>query len=310
MAENIPSLAYVNNNVDFTIVTKNAQGDHCSKGGSKVIAQIQSSSTGDVIPVAVKDNQDGTYSASVVSKQAGKVKLSVIINGRHVQGSPYSVTCRNYCALNVPIKMINDAGRLGQPWGIAFGKDGMWAVADYSNHCVYIFDSQDQVVESFGAEGYDDNGEFKFPSGVAFDDDNHLYVVHRDNPSVQKFDGRGDYMLKFGNCGSNNGQLHYPVGITVHNKRVYIADQFNHRISVFQCDGNFSKTIGQSGELNYPNDVAVANNQLLVANYYGHCITIFTLDGNYTSASLVNMALVEVTCIVQLVLPLTYMGPF
>ena len=76
MAENIPSLAYVNNNVNFTIVTKNAQGNRCSKGDSKVIAQVQSSSTGGVIPVGVKDNQDGTYSASVVPKQAawrGKV---------------------------------------------------------------------------------------------------------------------------------------------------------------------------------------------------------------------------------------------
>ena len=151
MAENIPSLAYVNINVNFTIVTKNAQGDRCSKGGSKVISQVQSSSTGDVIPVAVKDNQDGTYSASVVPKQAGEVKLSVIINGRHIQGSPYSVSvCRNYFALNVPSKIINDDGRLGKPWGIAFGKDGMWAVADHSNHCVYIFDSQDQVVTKFG----------------------------------------------------------------------------------------------------------------------------------------------------------------
>ena len=127
MAENVPSLAYVNNNVNFTIVTKNTQGDCCSKGGSEVISQVQSSSTGDVIPVAVKDNQDGTYSASVVPKQAGEVKLSVIINGRHIQGSPYSVRCRKYFALNVPSKIVNDDGRLGQPWGIAFGKDGMWA---------------------------------------------------------------------------------------------------------------------------------------------------------------------------------------
>ena len=120
MAENIPSLAYININVNFTIVTKNGQGDHCSKGGSKVISQVQSSSTGDVIPVAVKDNQDGTYLASVVLKQAGEVKLSVIIDDRHIQGSPYSVSvCRNYCALNVPSKIVNDDGRLGKPWGIA-----------------------------------------------------------------------------------------------------------------------------------------------------------------------------------------------
>ena len=282
MAENIPSIAYVNNNVNFTIITKNAQGDRCSKGGCKVISQVQSSSTEDVIPIAVKDNQDGTYSASVVPKQAGEVKLSVIINGRHIQGSPYSVRCRNYFALNVPSKTVNDDGRLGKPWGIAFGKDGMWAVADFSNHCVYIFDSQDQVVKSFGALG-NGNGQFNHPRGVAFDDDNHLYVVDNNNHRVLKFTIRGEYMLKFGKYGSNNGQLQHPIGITVHNKRVYVADQLNHCISVFQCDGNFSQIIGQSGELNRPIDVAVTNNQLLVANCYGHCISIFTLDGNYIS---------------------------
>ena len=127
------------------------------------------------------------------------------------------------------------------------------------------------------------NGQFKLPTGVAFDDDNHLYVVDNSNHRVQKFNTRGEYMLKFGSCGSSNGQLQHPVGITVHNKRVYVADQCNNRISLFQCDGNFSQTIGQSGELNYPLDVAVTNNQLLVANYYGHCISIFTLDGNYIS---------------------------
>ena len=37
MAEKVLSLAYINNNVNFTIVTKNTQGDRCSKGGSKVI---------------------------------------------------------------------------------------------------------------------------------------------------------------------------------------------------------------------------------------------------------------------------------
>ena len=282
MAENVPSLAYVNNNVNFTIVTKNTQSDRCSKGGSEVISQVQSSSTGDVIPVAVKDNQDGTYSASFVPKQAGEVKLSVIINGRHIQGSPYSVRCRNYFALNVPSKRVNDDRRMGKPWGIAFGKDGMWAVADTTNCCVYIFDSQDQVVKTFGAQG-NGNGQFTLPMGVAFDDDNHLYVVDNSNHWVQKFTITGEDMLNFGNHGSNNGQLQNPVGITVYNKRVYVADQLNHRISVFRCDGNFSQTIGQSGELNCPLDVAVTNNQLLVANYNGHCISIFTLDGYYIS---------------------------
>ena len=148
--------------------------------------------------------------------------MSVIINGRHIQGSPYSVMCRNYLALNVPSKIVNDDGRMGEPWGIAFGKDGMWAVADGSNHCVCIFDSQDQVVKTFGTEG-EGNGQFTHPTGVAFDDDNHLYVVDSNNDRVQKFNIRGEYMLQFGTgkfFGTDNGELTNPLGITVHNKRL------------------------------------------------------------------------------------------
>ena len=284
VAENIPPVVCINKDISFTIVTKNAQGHVCSKGGSKVIAQAQSSTTGVVVPVAIRDNQDGRYEACFIAKQTGKVKLSVTINWRHIKGSPYSVSVhRNYLALDVPSKVINDGGRMGELWGIAFGKDGMWAVADITNHCVYIFDSQDQVVAKFGTRG-NGNGEFNLPAGVAFDGDNHLYVVDNGNHRVQKFDDSNKYMLQFGSYGSNNGKLSYPVGITVHNNRVYVADQGNHRISVFQCDGNFIHTIGQSGQLSYPFDVAVKNNNLLlIAAHDNHCIPIFTLDGNYVS---------------------------
>ena len=52
----------------------------------------------------------------------------------------------------------------------------MWVVSDHSNHCVYIFDSQDQLVKTFGSKGKS-NGQFDGPAGLAFDDDNNLYVV-------------------------------------------------------------------------------------------------------------------------------------
>ena len=279
VAENIPPLACINKDTKFTIVTKDAL---CSKGGSKVIAQAQSSTTGVVAPVVIGDNQDGSHEASFVVKQTEEVNLSVIINGRHIEGSPHSVH-RSYLALDVPSKVVNDGGRMGKPWGIAFGKDGMWAVADSTNQRVYIFDSQDRVVAKFGSKG-NGNGQFDLPTGVAFDDDNHLYVVDNRNHRVQKFDVSSKHMLQFGRRGSNNGQLNYPVGVTVHNNRVYVADQGNNRISIFQCDGKFIHTIGQSGQLRSPFDVTGNNNnQLLIADHYNHCIFIFTLDGKYVS---------------------------
>ena len=74
---------------------------------------------------------------------------------------------------------------MGQPYGIAFGRDGMYAVVDYSHNCVWIFDRQDQLVRKFGSTGTG-NGQFSSPYGVAFDDNNYLYVTDCCD-RVQKF---------------------------------------------------------------------------------------------------------------------------
>ena len=48
-------------------------------------------------------------------------------------------------ALETPQQVIECRG---EPWGIAFNKDGSkWAVADNSNHCVYIYNgSSDSAI--------------------------------------------------------------------------------------------------------------------------------------------------------------------
>ena len=187
---------------------------------------------------------------------------------------------RYYTSINKPSKIVNNDGNMGEPSGIAFGKNGMWAVADIANHCVYVFNGGDQLVRKFGSSG-SGNGQFSYPAGVAFDSDDHLYVADCGNHRVQKFTIDGKYVLWFGSEGSENGKLHHPRGLAVHNHKVYVTDCENHRISVFQTDGKFHHTIG-SGQLSIPHDVTVnGNNQLLVADYDHHCIYTFTLDGDY-----------------------------
>ena len=262
--------------VKFTIITKDNNGHRCSRGGSKV--NVKLGGVGNT--TQVRYNNDGSYMATFVPQQVGEVKVSVFVNGEQIKGSPYSVMVRDYTSVNKPTKIVNDDGNMGRPWGIAFGENGMWAVADYANDCVYIFDGVDQLVRIFGRYG-SGNGQFKSPEGVAFDSDNYLYVADCWNHRVQKFTINGVYLLQFGNEGSENGKLKYPNGLIVHNSKVYISDEHNNRISVFQTDGIFLHTIG-SGQLSSPYDVAVnVNNQLLVVDYDHHCIHIFTLDGDY-----------------------------
>ena len=279
---NLSNHITVGEELKFSIITKYRNGSQCSIGGSEVSVQLESN-TGEVRSAQVRDNNDGSYMASFVAQQVGEVKLSVSINGQQIKGSPYSVQQYiDYTRVGKPSKIVKNDGNMGQPWGIAFGKNGMWAVADYSKHCVYIFDEQDELIRKVGNHG-SGNGQFKNPEGVTFDSNNYLYVADYSNYRIQVFDVNGNYLHQFGRSGSGNGQLNRPIGITTHNDKVFVTENNNGRISVFHTNGQFSHIIGK-GQLGRPYDVTVnTNNQLLVADYDHHCIYTFTLDGNYVS---------------------------
>ena len=160
----IPPRSLVGGKIGFTIITKNQNNDRYSKGGSQIIVQVQLSRGGDVFSVEVKDNNDGSYFASFVTTQVGEVKVSITIEGDHIKGSPYTfmVDKPNYKTMNKPRKIVNDDGKMGEPWGIAFGKDGVWAVAYPSVNCVAVFDCEGKVIRKFSQCGTG-NGQLSRP---------------------------------------------------------------------------------------------------------------------------------------------------
>ena len=61
------------------------------------------------------------------------------MKGQQIKGSPFNVKVHGKCTtIDKPSKVVNEGGRMGEPRGIAFGRDGMWAVTDGTNHCVDI----------------------------------------------------------------------------------------------------------------------------------------------------------------------------
>ena len=125
---------------------------------------------------------------------------------------------------------------MGEVHEVAFSHNHHWAVTDTTNHCVYIFNEQDQLVRKFGSHG-EGPGQFNGPRGIAFDEDKFLYVADDYHHKIHKFDLTGQRILQFGEYGSSDKQLSGPFGVTVHHNKVYIADRSNHRISVYQTDG-------------------------------------------------------------------------
>ena len=290
--ENIPRHIFKGREVQVKIISKDHNGRNCPVGGCQVSVQLETG-TEEVTAARVRDNNDGSYMASFVAEQVGEAKLSVVINGQQIKGSPYHFTVyKNYLALCSATKTlgVDDIINLGNPWGIAFSGNGIWAVADNSNHCVYIFNCKNQLLRKIGQAG-NRKGQFQSPRGIAFDNTNHLYVADYKNDRVQKFATDGKFLLQLDSytlnplslsLASKFYKMNCPTGVAAYNDKVYVTERIiNGYVSVFRSTGRFCFTIG-SKELSDPYDVVVrADGQLLVADCVKNCIFAYTPEGVY-----------------------------
>ena len=116
-----------------------------------------------------------------------------------------------------------------QPNAITFNHSGRMAVADFSNHCVHVFDGGDY---SFS---FPRDGRFGRPFGVAMDNSGCMFASDTDNHCVSVFDREGKWLRSFGKKGNGENELNFPTGITVDDYgTLYVCDYFNHRIQIFQ----------------------------------------------------------------------------
>ena len=274
--DNITGSSFTGKEVTFTIITKDDKGCRCYQKDNEVSVQLEGISTA----CQIIDNQNGAYVASLLAHQVGQVQVSVLVNRENIRESPFIILINDHHISRNPIKIVNNNGHMGEPWSIGFSNNDKWAVTDFSRHCVYLYDSEDHLVKMIGGSRGSKNGLFAFPEGVAFDDDDHLYIADCGNHRVQKFASDGNYLLQFGEHGSNCGQMRHPKDLTTHKNRLYVANSDNNCISVFLTDGRFVQTIGKQ-YLSIPHGVAInSKNQLLVADFDRNCIYRFTLDGN------------------------------
>ena len=95
----------------------------------------------------------------------------------------------------------------------------MWTTTNCSEHCIYIFNHQNQLIKMFGSNG-GFAGQFEYPVGVTFDNDNNMQVSDLYNHRVQKFNTGGNYLLQYGGRGAEDGQIANPHGISAWSDKV------------------------------------------------------------------------------------------
>lgn len=132
-------------------------------------------------------------------------------------------------------------GEFNMATAVAVEADGGILVCDSFNARIQRFNPQGVFVDKFGRRG-DGIGEFAIIKGIAVDSEGHIYVTDGKESKVSIFSKSGETLLVFGSKYSQMseeitaaGGFLVPQGIYVdENDRIYVADQRNRRIQVFQ----------------------------------------------------------------------------
>ena len=137
---------------------------------------------------------------------------------------------------------------------------------------------------------------FAYPFDLVLGHDGVLYVLNRASPDNKPDTYRKrvtlctvdeEYLGQFGNTGTGDGQMMWPVCIALdEDENVYVSDEALQRISIFKKEGQFLEKWGVKGhgdgEFDRPAGIAFdKEDNLLVADALNSRVQKFTKDGRF-----------------------------
>ena len=133
---------------------------------------------------------------------------------------------------------------------------------------------------------------FGNPVELAVSKDGRILVLNRGaiilgNTRVGVCNWEEEYLYEFGSPGDGDGQFRLPTTIALDSQeRVYIADEHNHRISVFDLSGVFLSKWGENGsgdgQFDAPSGLGFdADDNVYVVDQNNNRIQKYSADGNF-----------------------------
>ena len=107
------------------------------------------------------------------------------------------------------------------------------------------------------------------------------------NLPVLDYEGKVTPVLSVGGTsGGKEGQFSNPWGVTVHyhTGNIFVADQSNHRVQVFDKDGKYLYKFGDrdgAGKMNAPRNIAIYLNKVFVSQLEAGCLLVYDLNGTF-----------------------------
>ncbi len=191
-------------------------------------------------------DRDGRYLRTIGNSQLLQRPVSVAVaNNLTYVVDNGGITSRNHqivifdTTTGEHIKTISkrgsDQGELNLPLQAATAPDGSIYVVDGGNFRVQQFDSNGNVLQSFGSVGRMP-GQFARPKGIATDAAGNIYVVDTAFGNFQIFNSQGELLMFIGerSQAGSPGKYMLPADIDVdEDGRIYIVDQFFRKVDVF-----------------------------------------------------------------------------
>ena len=195
---------------------------------------------------------------------------------------------------------------LNSPWDLAI-KRGILLIAMAGPHQLWVLDLLHDQAYPYAGTGQEARGDgpvntatFAQPSGLALDGDT-LYVADAEAnviravalpPTNMVTTIAGGDLFEFGDVDAQGekARLQHPLGVAVHDGRVFIADTYNHKIKMldpltgvvttFAGTGRAGHTDGPGARAQFfePGGLSVSANTLYVADTNNHAIRVIDVS--------------------------------
>ena len=229
------------------------------------------------------------YSASVTPQDLGEHELMVTVRNRPIQASPFTIwvrEVRDWAQLPTSGSQLLSSSVMenNYVYGLAIHANGNLFITQ--NEYVRIIDLKTSSTVAKIGENGSGNRQFNTPSAIAIYGE-HMYIADSNNHRIQKLSAlhhnNYTFIAKFGEKGSEDKQLNYPRGICFDPYgTMYVSDYNNHRIAIFESNGNFRKITHP--QIKYPWGIAFdPHGNLHVVSHDSSIrnVNIFTPEGHH-----------------------------
>jgi hypothetical protein len=253
-------------------------------------------------PLKLPDNMYFGEVSGIALNSKGHI---FVLTRGNTTGPAYAAAAAELLEFGPDGKFLREIGHNLYAWSFAHAvkvdrHDNIW-VTDKGSDMVIKFTPEGRVAMVFGRKqeaSDEDTGPLKHPkpplpaepgrfrqvTDVAFDSADDTFISDGYiNSRVAKVDKDGNWIKSWGERGDGPGQFNTPHSIaTDNNGNVYVADRGNHRIQVFDNDGNFKRQMvidlpvppGAKPAIgNIPSEAQIAGGTMAPGSPWAICIT-------------------------------------